>query len=212
MTAIYPDILDPKRKKIFSGLKSLKALGGTLAGGTALALQIKHRYSLDFDVFFNRAIIEKSFSLIKKTIGFKEEIFHNENNITFLTPEEIRITLFHYEFLPLYSKVKTASIDLFNLKDIAADKAYTLGRRPIWRDYVDLFFLLKDKHLTLNKIVKDATRKFKNNFAIKLFLEQLTYYKDIKNFNTEFISKKYRFTEIQDFLKKEVLQNLKQEL
>ena len=40
-------------------------------------------------------------------------------------------------------KVKTSSLPLFDKRDIAADKAYTVGRRPAWRDYVDFFSCLK---------------------------------------------------------------------
>jgi len=51
-------------------------------------------------------------------------------------------------------------------------------------------------------VIGDARRKFGTLFAEKLFLEQLTYYKDIKNFNIKFIEKKYSSKQIQDFLKK----------
>jgi len=109
-------------------------------------------------------------------------------------------------------KVKTSSLPLFDKRDIAADKAYTVGRRPAWRDYVDLFFLLKGGHVSLEKVIRDAKRKFGTLFAEKLFLEQLTYYKDIKNFKVEFIEKKYSPKQIQDFLKKKVSRYISKEL
>lgn len=211
MTEIYLELLDPERKKTFLELKCL-ANKGTLAGGTALSLQIKHRYSLDFDVFFEKHLVRWAFNLISKTLDVKEKRLDRPNHITFLTGQEIQITLFYYEFSPLYPRVKTGSLPLFNIRDLAADKAYTLGRRPIWRDYVDLFFLLKDKHTTLEEIIKDAQRKFKVGFAPKLFLEQLTYYRDIREFKIEFIDKKYSPKEIQEFFKKEVLRYTKVKL
>ncbi len=203
MTEIYLDVLDAERKKTFFKLKCL-AKKGTLAGGTALTLQTRKRRSFDFDIFFNEPVISQMFQKVSKSVDVKKEIFSQTNHVTFLTRQGVQVTLFYYEFLPLYPKVRSGSLPLFNLKDIAADKAYTLGRRPMWRDYVDLFFLFKDRHVSLKSLIKDAKKKFSFNFAPKLFLEQLTYYKDIKEFKVEFIGREYSPKEIQEFLKKEV--------
>lgn len=202
MTEIHLELLNPERKKVFLKLNCL-ADKGVLAGGTALSLQIRHRYSLDFDVFFEKHVVRRAFNILNQTLDIKEKRLDRPSHITFLTRKGIQITLFYYEFSPLYPLIKTESLPLFDLRDIAADKAYTLGRRPIWRDYVDLFFLLKDKHLSLGEVIKDARRKFRTLFAPKLFLEQLTYYKDIKEFKIEFIKEKYSPKEIQEFLEKE---------
>lgn len=204
MTEIYLDVLDPKRRETFLKLEPL-AKKGTLAGGTALALQIKHRYSLDFDIFFGKRIVRRTFKLVSQVLGVKEKRLDRPNHITFLTKKGVQITLFYYEFPPLYPLIKTASLPLFDLRDLAADKAYTLGRRPIWRDYVDLFFLLKVGVVTLESLIKDARRKFGTIFAPKLFLEQLTYYGDIREFKIEFIDKEHSPKEIQEFLKKEAV-------
>lgn len=211
MTEIYLESLDVKRRQTFAKLKVLAKLG-VLAGGSALALQIKHRYSFDFDIFFDKPIVEESFRKIKRIFHPKTFRINLPHHKTFATKDDIQITLFHYEFKPLYPKVKTHSLPLFNKKDISADKAYTLGRRPVWRDYVDLFFLLKDKHANLKQIIKDARKKFNTLFEPKLFLEQLTFYEDINNFKIKFIKENYPPLQIQEFLKKEVLDYLKEEL
>lgn len=209
MTAISLGLLDAKRREVFLKLKPLADKGGVLAGGTALHLQIKGRRSFDFDVFFNQPVVEDAFSFIGRFLDIKEKRFEQPGHITFLTQQGVQITLFYYQFPPLYPLVKTNSLPLFNIRDLAADKAYTLGRRPAWRDYVDLFFLLKNKHLTLDDIIKDAQKKFKSGFAPKLFLEQLTYYEDIKEFKIEFIGQKCPPQQIQKFLKKSVLEYTK---
>ena len=40
----------------------------------------------------------------------------------------------------MFKPIKTDSMDLMDIKDIATNKAYTIGRRPKWRDYVDIYF------------------------------------------------------------------------
>ena len=57
-------------------------------------------------------------------------------------------------------------------------KAYVLGRHAKWKDYVDLYFLLKD-HLNLDVISHKAKSIFDQNFNEKLFRQQLAWFKDI---------------------------------
>ena len=57
-------------------------------------------------------------------------------------------------------------------------KAYALGRRSKWKDYVDLFFLLKDK-FTLQQIIDRSIMIFGDLFSDKLFRSQLSYFDDI---------------------------------
>jgi hypothetical protein len=57
-------------------------------------------------------------------------------------------------------------------------KAYALGRRSKWKDYVDLYFLLRD-HVALPELIHRAKALFKGAFNAKLFLEQLCYFDDV---------------------------------
>ncbi len=60
---------------------------------------------------------------------------------------------------------------------IAATKAFALGRWAKWKDYVDLFFVLKT--YSLKQVTKKALSIFGNKFDEKLFREQLAYFKDL---------------------------------
>jgi len=77
-------------------------------------------------------------------------------------------------------------------KEIALMKAYTIGRRPTFRDYIDLYFLLKKGIVTLEYILEKAPQKFviegEPVFSKKLFLEQLIYTEDIIDKETALIS------------------------
>ena len=61
---------------------------------------------------------------------------------------------------------------------LAAMKAYALGRRSKWKDYVDLYFLLRD-HFTIADITTTATQIFGELFSEKMFRSQLCYFDDI---------------------------------
>lgn len=69
-------------------------------------------------------------------------------------------------------------IKIPTLLDLAAMKAYALGGRAKWKDYVDLYFIIKD-HAGLKEISKRAKEIFQTFFNEKLFREQLSYFKDI---------------------------------
>lgn len=64
-----------------------------------------------------------------------------------------------------------------SLIDLAAMKAYALGRRSKWKDYVDLYFLLQQ--FSIQEISLKATEIFGELFSEKLFRAQLSFFDDI---------------------------------
>jgi len=74
-----------------------------------------------------------------------------------------------------------------SLLTLAAMKAYALGRRAKWKDYVDLYFIMKDFH-SLQEIIKQAKKIFGDEFNEKIFRTQLSYFEDI-NYSEKIIYK-----------------------
>ena len=64
------------------------------------------------------------------------------------------------------------------LLDLAAMKAYALGRRSKWKDDVDLYFILTE-HYTMEQICVRATEIFGELFSEKMFRAQLSFFDDI---------------------------------
>lgn len=109
---------------------------------------------------------------------------------------------FDKNLLPL---IKTNSLSLSSIEDIAANKAFTIGQRGAWRDYVDLFTLLKNRVFSLEKIIQLAKKKYHPEFSDRQFLEQLCYFGDIANFKITYLKNQSHETkEIQNFLLAEV--------
>jgi len=162
-------------ERLFPTLK-----GYYLAGGTALALQIAHRKSIDFDLALRNPV--NPFAIERNLI---HNDFHIENVFTATRDEysiridDVRVTLFHFPFdvqTPIiWERCKIA---LPALSELGAMKAYALGRRSKWKDYVDLFFLLKN-HLKIDDLISKANEIFLKHFNSKLFREQLCYFDDI---------------------------------
>ena len=57
-------------------------------------------------------------------------------------------------------------------------KAYALGRRSKWKDYVDLYFLLNNE-FSISEISSCATQLYGDLFSEKLFRSQLCFFDDI---------------------------------
>lgn len=203
MSRLYLEILDKERKDVFRKLGAFSR-EGVLAGGTAVALQLKHRYSYDFDVFLEKEDVGAMRGKAKKVFGFKEIMVDRKEQLTFIGNDNVKLTFLSYPHKPLHKKIRTDSISLFHMKDLAADKAFVIGRRGQWRDYVDFFFLLKKRVISLPVVIRESRKRFGGEFSEKLFLEQLVYYKDIYDFGIDFISRPYKPNEIQSFLKNEV--------
>ena len=90
----------------------------------------------------------------------------------------VKITFYHFPFIIDYSERLAGYFKLPNLLTLAAMKAYALGQRAKWKDYVDLYYILKQFH-SLNQIVEKTHQIFGSEFNEKIFRVQLAYFKDI---------------------------------
>jgi hypothetical protein len=210
MSKIYLEILDKERKLILEKLKNFSSVG-YLAGGTALSLQISHRLSLDFDFFvekpLKRTLIKKCQEVFGQDI---QVIYQTADQLTFLTPTNIKIDFVYYWYPLISPLIKTPFVNLASISDIAADKAETVGRRATWRDYVDIFFILKWGLFSLKEIVALAKKKFGGEFNELLFLEQLVFFKDLEMTEIKFFKEKYSESKIKRYLEKKVEEFLNQ--
>ncbi|PJE61930.1 hypothetical protein COU87_01960 [Candidatus Roizmanbacteria bacterium CG10_big_fil_rev_8_21_14_0_10_39_12] len=203
MSKIYPEIFDQERKETFQKLKTFGSKS-YLAGGTALALQLGHRRSFDFDLFTPKPIGNSLRKQVRNIFGDVQYSHNTADQVIFETVENISVTFLHYWFSLLYGKIDTNSIPLASISDIVADKAHTIGRRAIWRDYVDVFYVLKQNLMNIEDIISDAQNKFKGEFVAEQFLEQLVYYDDIELVDIDWLKEEYDTKEIKSFLQEKV--------
>lgn len=211
MSRIFFDALTDAERKAFPKLKEFSKIG-VLVGGTALTLQIRHRRSYDFDIFLKDSLPKTLLRKVKKVFGAITIIKHYEEELTFLVGSDLKITFFYYPFRPLFPLVHTDAIPLVSWKDIAADKAYTISKRALYRDYVDLFFLLKGQGLGVDWVARNAKKKFGDLFPEKIFLSQLAYLKDLKMQPIEFLGDAYAPEEIEKFLVNKAKQYVKKKV
>src|SRR3989338_6651200 len=115
-----------------------------LVGGTAIAFHIGHRRSIDFDLFslegFNNLSIKNR---IVKIGQFNKTIVNRRGEYTIMI-NSVQMTFFHYPFQIESNERFDKFLRMPDLLTLAAMKAYALGVRAKWKDYVDLYFIIKD--------------------------------------------------------------------
>jgi len=156
-----------------------------LVGGTAIAFHIGHRRSIDFDLFssegFNNLSIKNR---IVKTGQFNKTIVNRRGEYTIMI-NGVQMTFFHYPFQIESNERFDKFLRMPDLLTLAAMKAYALGMRAKWKDYVDLYFIIKHYH-GIDKIIKCANHIFGEDFNEKIFRTQLSYFDDI-NYSEEVV-------------------------
>lgn len=149
-----------------------------LVGGTAIALQLGHRRSIDFDLFsFEKIDQRKIRNKIVKHHKINKTIIDEQDEYTIII-DGVKMTFLHYPFKIKSSKRFDDYIRMPDLATLAAMKAYALGRRAKWKDYVDLYWIM-EKQSDILEIIKKAKAIFGAESNEKNFRAQLAYYKDI---------------------------------
>ena len=161
--------------------------GFYLAGGTALALQIGHRVSVDFDLFRAEPITPSLYPRVERAFPFPALPLVNNSDELTVSVNGVKVTFLHYPFPVLDPFEIYAGLPLLSVREIAATEAYTIGRRGSYKDYVDLYYILAEGRTTLAEIIANAEKKFGDAFNARLFLEQLVYLGDVQDTEIQFL-------------------------
>lgn len=141
-----------------------------LTGGTALAgFYLGHRFSEDLDFFseqeFDPSEVFSFLKTIQKTIGLKkiaqEQSFNRNLFFLHLSGNNIVKTEFTYFPFPRIEKKKYQNkLFIDSLVDIAVNKIFTIYQKPRARDFIDLYFIIKQEGWTIEELNKKARIKF----------------------------------------------------
>ena len=142
-----------------------------LSGGTALSSwYLHHRDSYDLDFFSERRFdgnritdwikqnqekLDYQGVSVDDDFGFYTYFFRYPDNSRF------KVDFNHYSVNRLEKGINWQGLEIDSLYDIAVNKVHTIRTNPRERDYVDLYFILKEKDWTIDKLLSDADRKFR---------------------------------------------------
>jgi hypothetical protein len=173
---MHEEILSSNQKNLLPLIHNFSDLF-FLIGGTAIALQLGHRRSIDLDLAsFSKLNIDQIRNNIREKFKIKSTLVESPTELSIVI-SDVKITFLYYPF-------EFSAIDNFNdiikipdLITLGALKSFALGRRAKWKDYVDLYFIFQNH--SLSEVVTKTKQIYGHEFNEKLFREQLAYFKDI---------------------------------
>jgi predicted nucleotidyltransferase component of viral defense system len=157
-------------------LQTLEVLCNTrLVGGTALALQLGHRISVDLD-FFGIVPVDAN-ELLKEfnAIDLKARLDYTSKSIKQFTINNVKTDFVNYPYKWLESIKVEDGIILAGLHDIAAMKLEAITNRGTRRDFVDIYFLLKQ--FPIKQQLELYMQKYPDGSSFNV-LRSLTYFDD----------------------------------
>jgi|SRR3989344_8582758 len=204
---MFEEVLPKKTKDSLALLgKSGLMKDAYLAGGTALALQIGHRISVDFDFFTQKQFESEIFvqQLSALPINFRLERLAWGTILGHLG--ETRFSLFYYNYPLLVKQADFLNINMAGIKDIAAMKIAAISDRGTRRDFIDLYFILeKEKICSLEEALELYDAKFKVLNQNKMhILKSLIYFEAAEKVETPKMLKNVNWKEVKKYFEREV--------
>jgi hypothetical protein len=154
-----------------------------LYGGTALALHLAHRKSVDFDLFGSRALdlaqIEQGISFLKGA----NIIQRDKNTLSAIVDRggPVKVSFFGVPNLPRLSAAvlaKDNGLGVASLLDLAGTKASVVQVRAEAKDYIDIDALITVGNVDLPLALSAAQRLYGSAFNPQISLKALSFFDD----------------------------------
>ncbi len=176
------EILPKSQQQLWQQLKPVSELGFVLYGGTAIALQLGHRQSIDFD-FFSEKKLDKD--LLRTTFSFFKTatlLQDREETLTVLVPFEnevsVKISFFgnlQFGCVDIPRETDDGVLKVASLEDLLATKLKVLFQRVESKDYIDIAAMIQHG-VSLSYGLASASLMFGSAFQPSECLKALIYF------------------------------------
>ena len=172
---LYLETVESSTLELLKKLQRLPVLEQTrLVGGTALALQLGHRKSIDLD-FFGTIDCEAEY-LRESIAGIASlTILKESPHIHIYIVDGIKVDIVNYKYPWLDDVVLEQGLRLASVSDIAAMKITAIIGRGTKKDFIDIAFLLH--HFSLEEILHFYAAKY-NDSSVFMAMKSLAYFDD----------------------------------
>lgn len=173
-----------------------------LAGGTALALELGHRQSIDLDWF---SLVDFSNDGLKEELSNlgSLEIVGEEERTLHVMMDGVKVTFLRYRYPLLFPLLDYRNIKLADPRDIAAMKIDAASSRGSKKDFIDIYFLLR--LYSLSELIGYFEEKYKGVEYNKLhILKSLVYFEDAESEPMPMMIKRVEWDEVKGGIRREV--------
>jgi hypothetical protein len=176
------DILPSAQRRLWPELDQVPA-EFTLYGGTAIALHLGHRPSVDFDFFGNRpfdpAKLQAAIPFLAGALATRRE----KNTLTAILNRggDVTVSFFGVPNLPRLVAPLVSDdngLKIASLLDLAGTKASVVQLRAEAKDYLDLDTLMTKGGITLPMALTAAQALYGTSFNPQITLKSLSYFDD----------------------------------
>ena len=181
-TPLHLDILPEAQRRLWGELRDLPS-DFVLYGGTAIALQLGHRESIDFDFFSNRPLDGTQLDLSLPFLGGATITQREPNTLscTVIRGGQIKLSFFGVPNLPRLAAPIVSQdngLQIAALLDLAGTKASVIQMRAEAKDYIDIDALLSDGRIDLPTALASAKLIYGAQFNPQITLKALSYFDD----------------------------------
>ena len=177
--------------------------GFTLGGGTALALQLGHRASVDLDFFGEKPFDPAVLALSLGRLG-RVEVRGRSEGTLHATLDGFRVTFLRAQAPLLFPGTPYRGLSLADPRDIAVMKLVAIGGRGSRRDFVDLYFLLRGG-VSLEDVFAWTRRRFREvDFNAYHLLRSLAFFDEAEEEPMPKLLKTASWAEIKKTIRAEV--------
>jgi hypothetical protein len=180
------DILPAAQKRLWPKLGSAPNLEFALYGGTAIALRLGHRASVDFDFFSERPLDREAITAAFPFMEGSTSIQDRDNTWVVLVPdadseqERVKVSFFGAKTFgrvgePDYTD--DGVLQVASLDDLMATKLKVVLQRAEAKDYRDICAMLR-AGVSLSHGLASARELFGPNFQPSESLKALVYFND----------------------------------
>jgi hypothetical protein len=179
------DILPPAQRDIWPQLGPSRDLGFVLYGGTAIALRLGHRQSVDFDFFSDRPVDKDALVVAFDFLKHGTVLQDQPDSFTFLVPasndalQAVKLSFFGRLSMGRVSEPDFTNdnvMQVASLDDLMATKLKVVMQRIESRDYVDIATMLQ-AGVSLDRGLAAARAMYGKAFQPSESLKALVYYK-----------------------------------
>jgi hypothetical protein len=182
-----------------------------LAGGSAAALHLGHRISVDLDFFTEQDDYQAELLIQRLQAVGHLEIQQQSRGTLNARLAGVRISFFVYPYPLLAEMMELDGIRVAGLLDIALMKLATISQRGAKRDFVDLYFICHSGY-TLDDLLRRVAEKYPTvSYPSYHLLRALVYFADAEADESPSMLVSWDWTEIKRFFEDEV-RRLMQEL
>ncbi len=172
-------ILAPHQKKVLEIISKEKYFTQRfyLAGGTALAeFYLKHRISEDLDFFSEKQEVNPI--VISRFLNDKAKVLNLLNFETkriyglytyflhFKDKEVLKVDFNYYPYPRIEKGLKFNNLEIEDIYDIGVNKVHTVVLKPRARDFIDIYFIIKEKGYSFQELLMQAKAKFDWNISL----------------------------------------------